>query len=153
MRPSRPSMRVSLSLAWLLGLMVFAGLSACGPAAPDDLAKDSRAGLVGPSTPEQAPVSGSAPTTPAASLAPLAAPTRSAAPLVVPDSLRDALASPDVRVRLKAVEGWGQSAPPGAVDPLILALEDTDERVQARALELIAQDWMRAQAAKAEAKR
>ena len=75
------------------------------------------------------------------------------APLVVPDSLRDALASPDVRVRLQAVERWGQSAPPGAVDPLILALEDTDERVQARALELIEQDWMRAQAAKSEAKR
>ena len=38
----------------------------------------------------------------------------------------------------------GQQAQTGAVDPLILALEDEDERVQARALELIEQDWMQA---------
>jgi HEAT repeat protein len=42
---------------------------------------------------------------------------------------------------------WGQQAPTGAVDPLLLALEDEDERVQARALALIEQDWVRAQAA------
>ena len=54
------------------------------------------------------------------------------------------LDSPDVRVRLRALETWGQSAPTGAVDPLILALEDEDERVQARALELIEQDWAQA---------
>ena len=45
--------------------------------------------------------------------------------------------------RLRALETWAQSAPPGAVDPLILAFEDKDERVRARAMELIEQDWAR----------
>jgi HEAT repeat protein len=62
------------------------------------------------------------------------------------------LASPDdTQVRLQAVETWGQSAPTGAVDPLIQALKDHDAQVQARALELIVQDWAREQAARSEA--
>jgi hypothetical protein len=50
------------------------------------------------------------------------------------------LASPDVNARLRALETWAQSAPPGAVGPLILALNDKDQRVQARAKELIEED-------------
>jgi HEAT repeat protein len=60
------------------------------------------------------------------------------------------LDSPDVQVRLRALDRWGQQAPTGSVDLLLLALEDEDERVQARALELIEQDEQdggRAQAA------
>ena len=53
------------------------------------------------------------------------------------------LDSPDVRVRLLALETWTQTAPLGAIDPLILALEDKDERVQDRAMELIEQDMAR----------
>ena len=53
------------------------------------------------------------------------------------------LNSPNVRVRLRALETWARSAPPGAVDPLILAFEDKDERVRARAQQLIEQDWAR----------
>jgi hypothetical protein len=34
----------------------------------------------------------------------------------------------------------GNSAPPRAIDPLILIYEDKDERVRARAMELIEQD-------------
>jgi HEAT repeat protein len=63
--------------------------------------------------------------------------------LVVPAWMAKALDSPDVSVRLRALETWAQSAPLGAVDPLILALEDKDERVQARATELIEQDMAR----------
>jgi hypothetical protein len=54
------------------------------------------------------------------------------------------LDSPDVATRIRALEMWAQSAPPGSVDPLILAYEDKDERVRARAMELIEQDWARA---------
>lgn len=64
-------------------------------------------------------------------------------PLVVPAWMAKELESPDVRVRLRALETWAQSAPLGAVDPLILALEDKDERVQDRAMELIEQDMAR----------
>ncbi len=64
--------------------------------------------------------------------------------LVVPAWMAKELDSPDVGTRLRALEAWAQSAPPGAVDPLILAYEDKDERVRARAMELIEQDWARA---------
>jgi hypothetical protein len=63
--------------------------------------------------------------------------------LVVPDWIAKELNSPDVSARLRALETWAQSAPPGAVDPLILAYEDKDERVRARAMELIEQAWAR----------
>ena len=63
--------------------------------------------------------------------------------LVVPEWMAPKLNSPNVRVRLRALETWAQSAPPGAVDPLILAFEDKDERVRARAQQLIEQDWAR----------
>jgi HEAT repeat protein len=61
--------------------------------------------------------------------------------LVVPEWMAQKLNSPKVRVRLQALETWAQSAPQGAIDPLILAFEDTDERVRARAQQLIEQDW------------
>ena len=63
--------------------------------------------------------------------------------LVVPAWMAKELDSPDVGTRLRALETWAQSAPPGAVDPLILAYEDKDDRVRARAMELIEQDWAR----------
>ena len=60
--------------------------------------------------------------------------------LVVPAWMAKELDSPDVGTRLRALDTWVQSAPPGSVDPLILAYEDKDERVRARAMELIEQD-------------
>lgn len=63
--------------------------------------------------------------------------------LVVPAWMAKELDSPDVTTRLRALDTWALSAPPGAVDPLILASEDKDERVRARAMELIEQDWAR----------
>ena len=63
--------------------------------------------------------------------------------LVVPEWMAQKLNSPKVRVRLQALETWAQSAPPGEVDPLILAFEDKDERVRARAQQLIEQERAR----------
>jgi hypothetical protein len=60
--------------------------------------------------------------------------------LVVPAWMAKELDSPDVATRIRALETWAQSAPPGAVDSLIMAYEDKDERVRARAMELIEQD-------------
>ena len=57
------------------------------------------------------------------------------------------LESPDIGTRLRSLETWVKSAPPGSVDPLITAYyENKDERVRARAMELIEQDWARADA-------
>jgi hypothetical protein len=65
----------------------------------------------------------------------------------VPDWIATALKSPDVHVRLHALDRWVHQGRTGSVDPLMQALNDRDERVQARALALIEQDWVRAQAA------
>jgi hypothetical protein len=63
--------------------------------------------------------------------------------LVVPAWMAKELDSPDAGIRIRALETWAQSAPPGSIDPLVLAYEDKDERVRARAMELIEQDWAR----------
>jgi hypothetical protein len=81
---------------------------------------------------------------PSAALVPSTQSADSLDTLVVPAWIAKELDSPDVGTRLRALEMWAQSAPPGAVDPLILAFEDKDERVRARAMELIEQDWARA---------
>ena len=63
--------------------------------------------------------------------------------LVVPELMAQKLNSPNARVRLRALEAWAREAPPGAVDPFILAFEDKNERVRALAQQLIEQDWAR----------
>ncbi len=179
MRPSRPSPHLLYPrLALFLSLMLLVGLAGCGPAASDNAPSlGPSASLDGPSLSKQGSAPRINAFTPAASPLPLAsvngtgaasgtgtAPggenlhavlVRSSEPghpiegLVVPEWMAQKLNSPKVRVRLQALETWAQSAPPGAIDPLILAFEDTDERVRARAQQLIEQDWARkAEAAK-----
>lgn len=67
--------------------------------------------------------------------------------LVVPAWIAKELDSPNVHVRLQALDRWVQQGHTGSVDPLMLALNDPDERVRTRALQLIEQDWVRAQPA------
>lgn len=81
---------------------------------------------------------------PSAEPTPSTKPTDTLPPLVVPAWIAKELTSPDAGTRIHALETWAQSAPAGAIDPLILAYEDKDERVRARAMELIEQDWARA---------
>jgi hypothetical protein len=163
-------------LAMLLSLMLFAGLSGCGPASSDNAPRlESRASVSGPPLSKQGPSPGNnslTPVIPAASPVPPALgnevgaaseretvargnssqampissskPADALEPLVVPAWIARELDSPDVGARLRALDTWVQSAPPGADDPLILALENKDERVRARAMELIEQNWARA---------
>ena len=67
--------------------------------------------------------------------------------LFVTDWIATALTSPDVHVRLHALDRWVQQGCTGTVDPLMLVLNDQDERVRTRTLRLIEQDWAWAQAA------
>ena len=160
-------------LTLVLCMMLLTGLAGCGQASPDKAPSlESRASVPPPSkqgpsagknplipvTPEAAPVplasgnktdnvagNGTVPGGDSPSAAPVPS-TKSADSLdglVVPAWIAKELDSPDVGTRLRALETWAQSAPPGAVDPLILAFEDKDERVRARAMELIEQDWAR----------
>jgi HEAT repeat protein len=62
-------------------------------------------------------------------------------PLVVPDRIATALQSPDVQVRLGALDAWVQRGRTGSVDLLMLAFNDPDERVRTWALQLIEKDW------------
>ncbi|MBI5315397.1 MAG: hypothetical protein HZB34_05450 [Nitrospirae bacterium] len=64
--------------------------------------------------------------------------------LVVPAWIAKDLSSSDVGTRLKALDAWVMFAPIGSIDPLILAYVNDEERVRARAMELIEQDWARA---------
>jgi hypothetical protein len=67
--------------------------------------------------------------------------------LFVTDWIATALTSPDVHVRLHVLDRWVQQGCTGAVDPLMLVLNDQGERVRTRTLRLIEQDWAWAQAA------
>lgn len=63
----------------------------------------------------------------------------------MPSWMARELAHPDVQVRLQALDTWVRQGRTGSVDPLMLALTDSDDRVRARALELIEEDWVVAQ--------
>lgn len=173
MPPLQPSWHLPATrLALLLSLMLCGGLAGCGPASSDNAPNlGPRASVDGPSLSKQGPSPRNDAFAPAANPLPLAsvngtvsasgrgtdpevdsphaAPVLSSEPthpvdgLVVPEWMAQKLNSPKVRVRLQALETWVQSAPPGAVDPLILAFEDKDERVRARAQQLLEQDWAR----------
>ena len=172
MRPLRPCLRVLCPrLAWRLNLLLLVGLSACGPAPSDHAPSlEPRASLGGPS--ESPPVSQPSPSshhdpvTPAASPVPLAAPLASnhepapeaqeaPAPLpehlVLPQWIAQALASPEVPVRLRALDLWAQQGPEAPLDPLVVALDDKDDDVRAKAMALIERQWAVAQEAEPKA--
>lgn len=64
--------------------------------------------------------------------------------LVVPAWITKDLNAQDIGTRLRALDIWVLTAPVGSIDPLILAVENNEERVRTRAMELIEQDWARA---------
>ena len=126
----------------LMSLVLLTGLTGCGPvssdnaptlgprASPIPLASENGTGAV--------PGKGTAPVQSAKPVNPIDA-------LVIPEWIVKDFASPDVETRLRALNAWVLTAPVGSIDPLILAYgTDDDERVQARAMELIEQDWARA---------
>ena len=152
MRLSRPSLLpVCPPLMLLMSLMSLAGLAGCGSASSDNaptlgsratpipLASENGTGAVPGKgtvqvgdTPKAAPASSTKPVNPIDTLE-------------VPAWFAKDLASADVATRLRALEIWALTAPVGSIDPLILAYgTNDDERVQARAMELIEQDWARA---------
>ena len=161
MRLSRPSLLpASPCLALPMSLMLLAGLAGCGPASSDNASSrtDLLASAASSTTANPVPLAsengtgsvpgkGTAPVgdTPKAAPAPSAKPANPMDDLDVPAWFAKDLASADVATRLRALEIWALTAPVGSIDPLILAYgTNDDERVQARAMELIEQDWARA---------
>lgn len=128
--------------AWFLGLILFAGLSGCGPAQSDsEQSPASRASQVAP------------PETPAtssgthSSLSNHATPALIDAPSPLPDTLllpiwmAEALDAPDVSVRLRALDKWATLGADASLDPLVVALDDDNDDVRKKAMELIEQQW------------
>ena len=166
MRPSRSC------LAMLVTLILLTGLASCGPASSDNapslgqntsmgeqpLSKQGSSSRNDASPQSSRPsslasVNGPGPasgmgTVPGGGSSPAVAvlssgPGHPVEGLVVPEWMAQKLNSPNVLVRLRALEAWAREAPPGAVDPFILAFEDKGERVRVRAQQLLEQDWAR----------
>lgn len=156
----------STDLSALLALL--ATLTGCGPAPSDQAPSlESRASVARPS--ELPPVSQhtssihQASTTPSPRRAPLASNPASPAAaqqgepaslpeyLVLPQWIAQALASPEVLVRLRTLDRWAQQGPEATLDPLIVALDDKDDDVRAKAMALIERQWAVAQEAEPKA--
>jgi hypothetical protein len=145
-------------LACFLGLIIVAGMPACGPAVSDQ----STSGL--PAMSQQTPSPRNKPFGSSATAVSLAAPSAAnyaAAPvaqeepaplpenLVLPDWIEQALEAPESRVRLQALDLWSQEGVQVPLDPLIVALDDEDENVRTKAMALIEWRWAVEQAAEA----
>jgi hypothetical protein len=162
MHQSRPSLiPVCPCLALTMSLLLLAGLAGCGPASSENAPSartDTVASAASSATERPAPLasdngngsvtekgkvpvgdsSKAGPTTPSTK------PTNPMDDLVVPSWIAKDLNSPDAGTRLQALETWVMFAPAGSVDPLIQAyVKNDDDRVRARAMELIEQDWAR----------
>ena len=125
----------------LMSLVLLTGLTGCGPVSSDNaLTVGSRATpipLASENGTGSVPGKGTAP-------APSAKPATPMDALVIPEWIAKDLASADVDTRLRALETWVLIAPVGSIDPLMLAyVNNDDERVRARAMELIQQDLVR----------
>ena len=150
--PSRLSLRLRCpQLALLLSLMLFAGLSGCGPASSDNAPNlGPRASVAGLplsistqgdnqlSKPAGTPSAG-APNSKTDSRDTVFAP-------VIPDPLAKELDSPDVHVRLRALDRVAKQGAITSLDPLIKALEDENEDVRTRATTILERYWAAEQA-------
>jgi len=147
-RPGMITVLLSISLA---------GLSGCGPAAPDYSASlESHANLSMPSKSQafthhvSAPGNGlstpvASPVGPAASINKLATAQEEPVPLQehlsLPIWIAQALDAPEASVRIQALDTWAQQGAQAPLDPLVVALDDENDDVRAKAMAIIEQHW------------
>jgi hypothetical protein len=155
-------------IAVLLSISL-AGLSGCGPAVPDySPSLESRASLGMPSKSQSVtqrpwtPGNGlstqaTSPVTPAASNYTQATAQDKPAPLPehlsLPIWIAQALDAPETSVRIQALDMWAQQGAHASLDPLVVALDDENDEVRAKAMEVIERNWAISQAAEPEAKK
>ncbi|MEI8014037.1 MAG: HEAT repeat domain-containing protein [Nitrospira sp.] len=156
-RPGMIAVLLSISLA---------GISACGPAAPDySPSLESRASLGMPSKSQSitqhpwAPSNGlstpaASPVTSAASNYTQATAQEKPAPLLenlsLPVWIAQALDAPETSVRIQALDMWAQQGAQAPLDPLVVALDDENDEVRIKAMEIIERNWAIDQKAEAE---
>lgn len=134
-----------------------AGISACGPAAPDySSSMESRANLSMPSKSQSITQNPWAPSNglsiPAAGPVTLTASndtqvTAQEKPAPLPEHLSmpvwiaQALDAPETSVRIQALDMWAQQGAQTSLDPLVVALDDENDEVRAKAMEIIERHW------------
>ena len=166
---SRPWLRLLYPrLALLLSLMLFAGLSGCGPASSDNTPnlgpRASGAGLPPASSVSHVSENGTGSVSGRTTISggdnssqgdkqPLKSAgmpndkadgrDQSPAPIIsgIPDSVAKDLDSPDARVRFQALNHWTKPKSTASLEPLFVALEDEAEAVRAKATEIIERHW------------
>ena len=137
--------RPGLSLALLMSLILLTGLKGCGPVPSDNAPSlGSRATLIEPPparpTLEDRQLSKSAETSPIVTPdSKTDGPNTAPAPLTaeIPESVTKDIDSPYASIRLSALEHWEENNLTTPLDLVFEALQDKDEAVQAKALEII----------------
>jgi hypothetical protein len=137
--------RPGLSLVLSMGLILLTGLTGCGPVSSDNAPSlGPRAAVVEPPparpAQEDRQLSKPAGTTPIVTPdSKTDGPERLPAPLTpeIPDSVTKDLDSPYASIRLSALDHWAGNELTTPLDPVFEALQDQDEAVQAKALEII----------------
>jgi hypothetical protein len=73
--------------------------------------------------------------------------------LAVPVWIAQALDAPEVSVRIQALDTWAQQGSQAPLGPLVVALDDENDDVRTKAMEIIEQQWAIEQAAEAQSKK
>jgi hypothetical protein len=143
-----------------------AGLSGCGSAVSDNASNsEPRASLSAPA--KSRPVSqGTAvplngpfalAASPSSNNVPASAAQEALAPmseqLVLPTWIAQDLDAPKVSVRLQALDMWARQGTQAPLDPLVVALDDEDDDVRAKAIAIIERNWAVEQEAEPEAEK
>lgn len=177
MQPSQRLIHRRFSyLVWLLGLTMLVFLPSCGPASSDKTPNlEPHASEAGPpqsqailqETPlthqdkvstatrplslalggDTGSASGGMATKGEDGLPAVSESARLAETLVLPNWIAQGLDSPKVSVRLGALDRWAQQGAQASLDPLIVALDNDDKDVRAKAMAIIEQHWAVAQEA------
>jgi hypothetical protein len=153
-------------LAWFLGLMLLAGQSGCGPAPSDHAPNpESRASLGAPAKSRPVLQGTAVPLNGPFALAASPSSNNVAGPaaqealapmpeqLVLPTWIAQDLDAPEVSVRLQALDMWARQGAQAPLDPLVVALDDEDDDVRAKAIAIIERNWAVEQEAEPEAKK
>jgi HEAT repeat protein len=70
--------------------------------------------------------------------------------LSLPVWIAQALDAPETSVRIQALDMWAQQGAKASLDPLVVALDDENDEVRAKAMEVIERNWAIDQKAEAE---
>jgi len=137
--------RPGLSLALYMSLILLTGVTGCGPVSSDNAPSlGPRATVVEP--PSARPAEEDRQISKPVGTPPIASPdsktdglNKLPAPLTpeIPDSVTKDLDSPYASIRLSALNHWERNELTTPLDPVFEALQDENEAVQAKALEII----------------